>query len=144
MSTLGTRCAICLELRCQLDRMSFSSPDLTQKETEHKKTPSLCERVLGGASVTLAGMPGDHSSSAKATTVTSPTRTGAAPHVAVGPQTSALSSSVPWDQLPWCPHPGSFPGPEGGAPALIHFPAISHPSQLHLKLPRRFFFWIEL
>lgn len=47
MSTLGTRCAICLELRCQLDRMSFffSSPplpDLTQKELEHK------EKELGG------------------------------------------------------------------------------------------------
>lgn len=50
MSTLGTRCAICLELRCQLDRMSFfPCPDLTQEELEHKEKELRASRALGGA-----------------------------------------------------------------------------------------------
>lgn len=143
MSTLGTRCAICLELRCQLDRMCFFSPDLTQKETEHKKTPSLCEQALGGAGVMLAGMLGDHSSSAKATSITSPTCPGAASHVAVGSQTSTLGSSAPWVQLPWCPLPGSIPGPAGGSgshPLPCDFSPISTP----FEAPQKLFFWAEL
>lgn len=55
MSTLGTRCAICLELRCQLDRMSFfyfSPPDLTQKELEDK------EKELGARRCSRKGTPG--------------------------------------------------------------------------------------
>lgn len=40
MSTLGTRCASCLELRCQLEKMSFFSPDLTRKMLELKEKSS--------------------------------------------------------------------------------------------------------
>lgn len=46
MSTLGTRCAICLELRCQLEKMSFFTPELTQKEPERKeKKKNIPERA---------------------------------------------------------------------------------------------------
>lgn len=62
MSTLGTRCAICLELRCQLEKMSFLSPDLTQKEPEHKKKKNISERAGRDG---LQGMRGDHGRAAE-------------------------------------------------------------------------------
>lgn len=51
MSTLGTRCAICLELRCQLDRMSFFLP-LSRSNPERAAARGKRARrngALGGA-----------------------------------------------------------------------------------------------
>lgn len=133
MSTLGTRCAICLELRCQLDRMCFFSPDLTQKETEHKKTPSLCELVRcwwGCLGTTAAQSRPPASPAAHVLVLLLTWLWGLKPAHSVLQHPGSSSPGVPFQAPSQAPQ---------GAPAPTYFPVISHPSQLHLKLLRSFF-----
>lgn len=58
MSTLGTRCAICLELRCQLEKMSFFTPELTQKEPERKKKKKISRSERGARREQRDGLQG--------------------------------------------------------------------------------------
>lgn len=153
MSTLGTRCAICLELRCQLEKMSFFTPELTQKEPERKK-----KKKYPGASGALGGSSGMACKGCSGTAAEPPrrwlgqshrcyqphTRLGVVPRLAVGPSNEhAWVSSKPWSGSPGPPIQALAPGPTGCSDCHPLLPCNFSPISTRFQTPQKFF-WAQL
>ena len=149
MSTLGTRCAICLERRCQLEKMSFFAPDLVQQEAEHegkKKNTSRRERAghfggsLRGGS---QGLLGDCNRTAARPTPSPLPAPGTAPRLAAEPSNEGgWVSSTPWGSSPGPPSRASPPSPARGS-GWHPLPCVFSPDSARFQTPQKFF-WAPL